>query len=54
MILAEKIERKVNVNQEDFVSHIQPPSWHSLFVIQKLVVCNTKARCLYNTKARCL
>ena len=27
MILAEKIERKVYVNQEDFVSHIRPPSW---------------------------
>ena len=25
MILAEKNERKVYVNQEDFVSHIQPP-----------------------------
>ena len=28
MILAEKLERKFYVNQEDFVSHIQPPLWH--------------------------
>ena len=27
MTLAEKIERKVYVNQEDLASHIQPPSW---------------------------
>ena len=42
MILAEKIETKVYVNQENFVSHIQqPPSWHSFrlsFVRELLMI----------------
>ena len=50
MILAEKIERKVYVNQEDSVSHIQPPSSHGFllsFLRELLITITYKYTCMY-------